>query len=418
VPARDRVEQHDDVAAHLDEPLDAVEHELGDLHVVLGGLVEGRGDDLALDRALHVGDLLGSLVDEQHDEVDVGVVGGDRVGELLEDRRLARLRRRDDEPALALADRAQQVHDARRRIVIGSLEAQTLFGEERRQLLEEGPTTRRFGVDAVDGVDLEQCAVLLVVFGLPYLAFDLVAAPQAEAPDLRERDVDVAIALRVAARAQEPEPVGEHVEDAVARDRRALRPLLALLALAAAALIAPVLAPAASRGACRDGPAGPRPSLRRAPGRPGWAEAIRSLRLLGGLGRRSWQRRRLWPLAGLGRRLRRLLRPGRTRRPLRHPSQARPSPSWRPARPSPSGGLRRRLVRLGLGRRGGLLGLGLGRRRRTRVRSRWRSALSGLRSCPHSFADPVSPLRGARSDRSATPPRPTRMPGLGTPWVT
>ena len=63
--------------AVLDQALDAVEHELGDLDVVLGRLVEGASDDLALDRALHVGDLFRTLVDEQHDEVDLGVVGGD-----------------------------------------------------------------------------------------------------------------------------------------------------------------------------------------------------------------------------------------------------------------------------------------------------------------------------------------------------
>jgi hypothetical protein len=35
-------------------------------------LVEGRGDDLALDRALHVGDLLRALVDQQHDQTSSG----------------------------------------------------------------------------------------------------------------------------------------------------------------------------------------------------------------------------------------------------------------------------------------------------------------------------------------------------------
>jgi hypothetical protein len=57
--AGDRVEQDDDVAAGLDLALGDLERHLGDAGVVLGRLVEGRGDDLALDRAAHVGDLLG-----------------------------------------------------------------------------------------------------------------------------------------------------------------------------------------------------------------------------------------------------------------------------------------------------------------------------------------------------------------------
>jgi hypothetical protein len=80
--AGDRVEQHDDVVAQLDEALGALDGELGDRRVVLGGTVEGRGDDLALHRALHVGDLFGALVDEHDHEVHLGVVDRDRVGDL------------------------------------------------------------------------------------------------------------------------------------------------------------------------------------------------------------------------------------------------------------------------------------------------------------------------------------------------
>jgi hypothetical protein len=46
---------------------------LGDGDVVVGGLVEGRGDDLGLlHAALPVGDLLGPLVGEHHEELGSG----------------------------------------------------------------------------------------------------------------------------------------------------------------------------------------------------------------------------------------------------------------------------------------------------------------------------------------------------------
>ena len=52
----------------LPEGFGFFDHHLGHLNVALGGLIEGRADDLTVDRALHIGDLLGALVDEQDDE--------------------------------------------------------------------------------------------------------------------------------------------------------------------------------------------------------------------------------------------------------------------------------------------------------------------------------------------------------------
>src|SRR3546814_17666038 len=98
----------------LDQPLGLLDHHFGDLDVAVGGLVEGRGDDLALHRTLHVGDFLGPLVDQQHDQEDFGMVVGDRLGDVLEHHRLADARRRDDQRALALALRADDIDEDRK----------------------------------------------------------------------------------------------------------------------------------------------------------------------------------------------------------------------------------------------------------------------------------------------------------------
>ena len=68
----------------FDQALGLLDHHVGDLHVTLGGLVEGRRHHFALHRALHVGHFLGPLVDQQHDEHHLGVVLGDRVGDFLQ----------------------------------------------------------------------------------------------------------------------------------------------------------------------------------------------------------------------------------------------------------------------------------------------------------------------------------------------
>ena len=66
------------------EALGLLQHDVGNLHVLRGRLIEGGGDDLRVDAALHVGDFLRTLVDEQYNKVHLGVVGGDGVGHLLQ----------------------------------------------------------------------------------------------------------------------------------------------------------------------------------------------------------------------------------------------------------------------------------------------------------------------------------------------
>ena len=65
-----------------------------------------------LHRALHVGDFLGPLVDQQHDEVALGVIGRDRLCDILQQYGLTGTRRRNDHGALAFAERRHEIHDA------------------------------------------------------------------------------------------------------------------------------------------------------------------------------------------------------------------------------------------------------------------------------------------------------------------
>ena len=159
-------EQDHDVAAVLDQALGLLDHHLGDLHVARGRLVEGRGHHLALHGALHVGDFLRPLVDQQHDQVAFRMVGGDRMGDVLQQHRLAGARRRDDQRALALADRRHDVDDARRKVLLGRilvLHLEPLVGIERREVVEVDLVAGLLRVLEIDGVDLEQREVALAV---------------------------------------------------------------------------------------------------------------------------------------------------------------------------------------------------------------------------------------------------------------
>src|SRR5690606_25313236 len=108
----DAVQEDDHVVAVLHQALGPLQHHVGQLHVVLGHLVEGGGQYLAPDRPLHLRHFFGPLVDEQHEEPGVGVVGGDAVGDLLQQDRLARLGGRHHQGPLAFADGSEQVHYA------------------------------------------------------------------------------------------------------------------------------------------------------------------------------------------------------------------------------------------------------------------------------------------------------------------
>ena len=221
---RDRIEQDDDVALVLDEALRLLDHHLGDLDVAHGGLVEGRAHDLALDRARHVGHFLGPLVDQQDDEIDLGMIVGDGVGDVLHHHRLAGARRRHDDRALALAQRRDEVDDAGRQILLRrvvELELELLVGIERRQIVEIDAMAQLVRLVEIDLVDLEQREIALAVLGRADLALDRVAGAQAEAAHLARTDIDVVRSGQIIrlGRAEEAEAVLQHLEHAVAIDR-------------------------------------------------------------------------------------------------------------------------------------------------------------------------------------------------------
>ena len=103
----------------------------------------------AFDVGDRVGDFFRTLVDQQNDERDLRMILRDRVGDLLEENRLAGARRRDDQPALAFADRRDEIHDAHAEVAVLRLETQAALGiartqiVERRRALSRPPARRR-----------------------------------------------------------------------------------------------------------------------------------------------------------------------------------------------------------------------------------------------------------------------------------
>ena len=153
-----------------------------------------------------------------------GMVGGDGVGDGLQQHRLAGAGRRDDQAALPLADGREQVHHAAGIVFLDGFELEPLVGIERREVVEEDLVAGFLGRLEVDGVDLDEREVALAFLGRADLAGDGVAGAQIEAADLRGRDVDVVGAgkIVVLGRAQEAEAVGQAFEHAFGEDETAL----------------------------------------------------------------------------------------------------------------------------------------------------------------------------------------------------
>ena len=214
-----------DVAAHLHEALRALDDELGDGRVVVRWHVERRGHDVAADGALHVGDLLGTLVHEQADEVHLGVVGGNGLAYALEHRRLAGLGRTHDEAALALADGRHEVDGASGNGVAAMLHGEALVGIDGREVAEARARAKHLGRKAVHGGDLLQRRVLVVGTAGAHGALDPIATAQAHVLDELLGDEGVIIPGHVVARADEAVALVREVKHArdVAEALRARR---------------------------------------------------------------------------------------------------------------------------------------------------------------------------------------------------
>ena len=177
----------------LDHTLGLLEYDAGDLHVTVGGLIEGGGDDLGVDGAGHIGDLLRTLVDEQHHNIGLGMVGGDGVGDVLHQHGLTGLWLCHDEGTLTFTDGREEIDDAYAGVRRGPVaaEGELLLGEERCQVLESHAVAHLGGVTAVDELHATHGKVFLILMGRTDGTLYDVAGLQAVFLDLLGRYVHI-----------------------------------------------------------------------------------------------------------------------------------------------------------------------------------------------------------------------------------
>ena len=172
----------------LDKALCLLDHHLGNLNVPCGLLIEGGGNDLTLYVASHVGNLLRALVDEQHEELDFRMVRRDRIGNLLHQDSLTCSGRCDDEGALSLTDRAEEIDNSGCNVhVLGLLgiryilKVQFLIGEKRGKRIEGNTELCHLGRVSVYGHYAEHGVELIVLPRGPDLTEDGISGSEAAA---------------------------------------------------------------------------------------------------------------------------------------------------------------------------------------------------------------------------------------------
>ena len=172
---------------------------------------------------MHLGHFFRALVNQQNDDVALGVVADNGIGHVLQHQRLTGFRRCDDQAALTFTDRCAQIDDAASQILGGAVarfQNQALVREQRRQVFEQDLVFGLLGAGEVNIADLEQGEVALAFFGRANLAGDGVACAQIEATNLAGRYIDVVGASEIGTvcTAQKAKSVLEDFQYAVAVD--------------------------------------------------------------------------------------------------------------------------------------------------------------------------------------------------------
>ena len=193
---RDGVEHDDDVVATFYHTFRLVEHNLGDLDVAFCRLIESRSDDFGIDAASHIGNFLGTFVNQQDNHIDLRMVRRDSIRYILEQNRLTGFRRSHDQTTLSLAYRREKIHEADSSSIVhlcGTTftKHELLVGEERGKMFEGDAVADFLRRATVNPVHLNQREILLALFRGTNGTLHNISGLESEELYLRLGDVNI-----------------------------------------------------------------------------------------------------------------------------------------------------------------------------------------------------------------------------------
>src|SRR5258706_9796365 len=115
----------------------------------------------------------------------------------LQQHRLARSRRGDNQSALTFSQRRYQVDDSGRKVFLSDLHLQHLVRIKRGEIVEEDFLARLIGRFEVDRLNLDQCEITLALLGWTNLSADRIAGAQIEFSYLGGRNINVIRARQI-----------------------------------------------------------------------------------------------------------------------------------------------------------------------------------------------------------------------------
>src|SRR5205807_1737624 len=125
------------------------------------------------------------------------VIGGDGVGQVLQQHGFAGARRSDDEAALSFANGREQVHDTGAYILANGFQLHPLLRIKWSEVVEQNLVARLFGGLKVDRLNFDQRKIFFAFMRRTHLAADGVSGFQVEFADLRWRNVNIVGAGKV-----------------------------------------------------------------------------------------------------------------------------------------------------------------------------------------------------------------------------
>src|ERR1700674_32075 len=112
------------------------------------------------------------------------MIRGDGVRDILQQHGFPGAGRRNDEAALSLAERREQIHDAGAGVLARSFKLEAFLRIKRRQVVEKNLVASLVWRLKVDGFDLHQREVFFALVRRTHLAADGVAGLEVKLADL------------------------------------------------------------------------------------------------------------------------------------------------------------------------------------------------------------------------------------------
>ena len=197
------------------------EYKICNSYVSVRGLIKSRGYHFGIHASLHVSDLFWTFVNEQNDEIDLGVIEANRIGYILEKGCLSSFGLRNNHASLSLSNGGKQVHQPRAHRTSSCAQVEPFLWEKWCQKFEWHPVFNPFGRAPIDAFDVHKRVIFLANSRRANSSDHGITRLKTKLLELLGRDVDIVgrVQVVIVSRAQKCISFGLHFNDALSLDQ-------------------------------------------------------------------------------------------------------------------------------------------------------------------------------------------------------